>query len=414
MPLYPASELLTLHPAKTVPPGKPDWANLVARETAAAASDALCGPGLYALFLDGALFYIGLHVGNQAATDCSVMVRWHKHVVGHTLRSSHTSFSGRGLRETFDHLPDDPIAEALAACLPEGRAQDLSPPFRHPLVDGSHCTPQKAVFAARHWDVFGPGNEQAMLDRIQCLFVAVPAGWNDRLDGAVGKERGRWARSRWLRPVERDLIETFAPPCNSEIDPGTAPARVTPAEVEAAMIAGLTRNAQSFDRRIFDDEILNPRLASRKRLEAHGIEPGAPPLDAELIEEAIEDGISEEELTLRNRWTPDQARYADALRDMLSPAFELYATGIPDLRVTRAGERRPLLLLATAHKQFRCSTRLDADTCRMLGFADAKPVLNNTMGATFLLDPAVEQAGDLLPLIGAALVRRLGGRPSGA
>ncbi len=414
MPPQLASDLLTLHPAATPRAGKPVWANLSARETPAAASDALRGPGLYALFLDGMLFYIGLHVGNQAAPDCSVMVRWHKHVVGHTLRSSHISFSARGLRETFDHLPDDPVAEALAACLPGGRAQDLSPPFRHPLVDGSHCTPQKAVFAARHWDVFGPGKEATMLDRIQCLFVGVPAGWNDRLAGAVGTERGRWARERWLRPVERHLIETLRPFCNSDIDVGTAFDDIAPDRVEADMIAGLATNAQPFDRRIFEEEVLKPRLASRKRLAAHGIGEGAVPLDPELVEAAIDDGISEEELALRRTWTPDQMRYADALRDLLSAGFELYATGTPDLRVTQAGERRPLLLLATAHAQLRCSTRLDAETCRLLGFGDARPVLNNTMGATFLIDPAVDPASALLPLIGASLVWRLGGRPSGA
>ncbi len=410
MPAQIASELLTLHPA-AVPQGKPVWANLVAKPTARAADAALCGPGLYALFLDGVLFYIGLHVGDQAAPDHSVMVRWHKHVVGQTLRSTQTSFARKGLRDMLDRLPHDPIADALAACLPNGRAQDLSPPFRHPLMKGSHCTLQKAAFAARYWDVFGPGNEATMLDRIQCLFVGVPAGWNDRLEGAIGKERGRWVRERWLRPVEMDLIDAFAPTCNSDVEVGTASNPVTPAEVEAAMIAGLAENAQPFDRRIFEDEILKPRLASRRRLEAYGIEPGAEPLDPELAEAAIEDGISEEELALRSKWTPDQARYADALRDLLPSAFELYATGTPDLRVSRSGERRPLLLLATAHGQLRCSTRLDVDTCRLLGFADAAPVLNNTMGATFLIDPAVDAPGALLPLIGASLLWRLGGRP---
>lgn len=411
MPLHTASDLLTVEEG-TAPTGKPAWANLAARPTPKAAGDALCGPGLYALFLDGVLFYIGLHVGEQAASTHSVLVRWHKHVVGHTLRSAHTSFSPKGLRATFDHLPDHPVADALAACLPAGRAQDLSPPFQHPLTQGSHCTPQKAVFAAKHWDIFGPGNEATMLDRVQCLFVGVPAGWNDRLTGAEGKERGRWARAKWVRPVERDLIERFRPVCNSEIDPGTAHDHVTPAEVEAAMIAGLSEKAQPFDRKIFEDEILKPRLVSRKQLDAYGIEPGTAPVDPELVEEAIEDGISEEELRLRALWTADQARYVDALRDMLPAAFELYATGTPDVRVTLAGERRPLLLLATARGQLRCSTRLDAETCRLLAFADAVPVLNNMMGATFLIDPAVDAPGALLPLIGASLLWRLGGRPA--
>ena len=138
-----------------------------------------------------------------------------------------------------------------------------------------------------------------MLDRIQCLFVGVPAGWNDRLAGAVGTERGRWARERWLRPVERHLIETLRPFCNSDIDVGTAFDDIAPDRVEADMIAGLAANAQPFDRRIFEEEVLKPRLASRKRLAAHGIGEGAVPLDPELVEAAIDDGISEEELALR-------------------------------------------------------------------------------------------------------------------
>lgn len=410
MPTQIAADLLTLRSA-TAPKGKPDWANQVADPTPAAQADALCGPGLYALLLDGALFYIGLHVGRQAEPGYSVMQRWHKHVVGQTLRSPRISFARTALRRLFDLLPDHPVTDALAACLPDGRAQDLSRPVDHPLLKGSHCTLQKALFAARHWDVFGPGGEATMLDRIACLFVPVPAGWNERLAGATGNARGDWVREQWLRPVETDLVHRFRPACNAQTAIGAARDDVGPAEVEAAMTAGLAGALTPFDNAAYAALLKQEEEVPTAVIDAYDLAGGDEPLDPEVEENALEEGASRQMLGFRTALTPDQARYVAALADIVPAAFDLYPTGTPDLRITRAGERRPLLLLATADGRFLCSTRPDVDTCEKLGFAGAETVENNTMEARFYIDPAVDAPGALLPLIGASLLWRLGGRP---
>ena len=108
MPIYRASQLMKLRTV-TPPDGKPDWANQIADVTVDRIPDDLCGPGLYALFLDGALFYIGLHVGEQAGADYSVLHRWVLHVVGQTMRSPRISFSRASLRRLLDAQAGDPV-----------------------------------------------------------------------------------------------------------------------------------------------------------------------------------------------------------------------------------------------------------------------------------------------------------------
>jgi len=401
MPIYRASQLMKLRTV-TPPDGKPDWANQIADVTVDRIPDDLCGPGLYALFLDGALFYIGLHVGEQAGADYSVLHRWVLHVVGQTMRSPRIGFSRASLRRLLDTQAGDPVTEALAACLPDGRATDLAALPAHPLLSGAHCTAQKAVFAARHWDVFGPGHEDDMLDRITCLFQPVAAGWSERLAGAEGRERGAWAREQWLRPAETLLVNRFRPICNAAIGLGTQRDLIGEAEVEAAMAAALPQELAAFQRAESEQRNAEHAPAPAGVVEAY-LDNSGTEIDAEAREIAEEEGLSIGERTFRNRLSKAGSDFVDMLRDASPSGLELYFTDIPDLRIRVAGQPSIAVRLTTARERLRCHTRVNAEACRKLGLEDVRVVEGDAMPTSFYIDPATTKAGILLVLVGASL-----------
>lgn len=400
MPLYTADTLMTLRKV-AAPASKPDWANLVADVLDQDAAPELCGPGLYALFLDGALFYIGLHVGEQAEAEYSVLHRWVLHVVGQTLRSHRTSFSRTSLRRLFDAQAGDPVSEGLAACLAEGRDTDLQTLDGHPLLKGAHCTAQKAVFATRHWDVFAPGNEDAMLSRITCLFQPVAADWAERLDGAEERERGAWAREAWLRPAETELVDRFRPICNAAIPIGTQRDGVGVDEVAATMAAALPQVLPAFDRTAYAARVTARRAAPASVIEAYADR--REPSDSDTAALADEEGLSMSEQEFRRKSSEVGTLFLDRLRDECPPSIEPYFTEVPDLRLRIAGERKPRVILTTARGQFRCWTRVSVEACQKLGFADATIAGHDPLPVGFYIDPATTAPGAILALVGASL-----------
>ncbi len=400
MPTYSAANLLTLR--TVAPPAeKPAWANQIADVIVDPVPADLCGPGLYALFLDGTLFYIGLHVGGEAEPGYHVLHRWVLHVVGQTLRSPRISFSRGPLQRLLKGLPAGPMTDAIAACLPGGRDADIAALTKHPLIAGSHCTTQKAAFAARHWDVFGPGNEAAMLDRITCLFQPVAADWGTRLEGAVARERGDWVRERWLRGAETALITRFRPVCNAASPLRTDDDGADLAQVEAAMATALPAVLPAFDRATYEAHVARRRPAPAAVVAAYVGSPGDP-LDPEVVAFAEEEGLGQGELAFRRKLTERGNVLIDALRDACPASCEMYFTEIPDLRIRVKGERGPLLKLSAARGRLRCFTRSGVGTCRRLG-DDAETVQGSGMRASFYIDPAEAVVGDLLLLIGAAV-----------
>lgn len=398
MTLYTADRLMTLRTV-AAPAGKPAFANLVADVDRGAAPADLCGPGLYALFLDGSLFYIGLHVGEQAGADYSVLHRWVLHVVGQTMRSHKTSFSRRSLRRLLDAQSRDAVSDGLAACLPEGRDTDLATLPDHPLLKGPHCTAQKAVFAARHWDVFAPGNEDAMLSHITCLFQPVAADWVGRLDGAEGRERGAWVREVWLRPAETELVNRFRPICNAATAIGTLREGVGLDEVAAAMAAALPQVLPAFDRADDAAPVNARRPAPASVVEAYA--DCAEPSDSDTARLADEEGLSIAEQNFRRPLSDAGDRFVDTLRDTAPGDIELYFTDTPDLRLRVAGTRRPLVRLSTSHGSLRCAARIAPEACRRLGFEDASVHESDPMRTHFLFDPGATPPKAILDLVEA-------------
>lgn len=401
MPTYSAAQLMKLRTV-TPPAIKPALANQIADVIVDPIPPDLCGPGLYALFLDDNLFYIGLHVGEEAEPGYHVLHRWVLHVVGQTLRSPRISFSRRPLQRLFNVAPAGSLIDELAACLPGGRSCDIAALTAHPLVAGSHCTAQKAAFAALHWDVFGPGNEAAMLDRITCLFQPVSGDWEARLANAVGRERGAWVRERWLRDAETKLVLHFRPICNAAIPLGTHDSGFGVGEVEAAIAAALPVDLPAFDRATYDAHVARRRAAPAAVVAAY-VGGSDEPLDEATVALAEDEGLGTGELQFRRKLTESGRTYVDDLRDASPASCEVYFTEKPDLRLRLSGERSPLLTLSTANGRLRCFTQVDAETCRRLGH-DAQPIGGDGMQASFYIDPTEELPGSLLLLAGAALL----------
>jgi hypothetical protein len=401
MPIYSAAQLMRLRTV-TPPAGKPEWANLAADVTMDTVPAELCGPGLYALFHDESLFYIGLHVGEQAGLSYSVLHRWVLHVVGQTMRSTRISFSRASLRHLLAKQSGDAVTEALALCLPQGRATDFSTLPAHPLLNGPHCTAQKAAFAARHWNVFAPGNEDAMLNRITCLFQPVTADWTEQLAGAEGRERGAWAREQWLRPAETALVNRFKPACNAVIPLGEHGDGICASEVEAAMAAALPHELPAFDRTIYEARVAARGAAAAALVEAYHDTTGNR-TDPETSDMMEAEGLSSYEDEFRCKVSNAGSRLIDTVRDTCPPSLEVYFTGKPDLRIRIVGERRPLLLLSTAREKLMCHTRANADIGRRLGFADIVTLEGEPMRARFHIDPTTTVAGAILILAGAGI-----------
>lgn len=398
MPTYTASELLRL---RTVDPcvDKPTWANQVA-EIIDSPCD-LCGPGLYALFLNGALFYIGLHVGKRAEFDYSVLHRWKLHVVGQTLRAREISFSRRPISTLLKNLPPTDVSEGLAACLPDGRYTNLAALENHPLLQGSHCTVQKASFAARHWDVLGPGNENEMLDRIACVFQPVPDGWQDMLLDANGHERGSWVRERWLRAPETELVKHFRPICNAATPVGSHRDDVKLADVVVKMESAFPKILPQFNRDDYSSYVMRRKAASPSVVEAYAAGPGPTPDEDETLM-AEEEGMSAGEFRFRRKLTELGTNLIDALRDQCPPSMELYFTDTPDVRIRVTGQRSPMVRLTTARGQLRCFTRASVLTCQSFGF-NARTV-NDPMSTSFYFDPATVAPTAIIQLVGKAKI----------
>jgi hypothetical protein len=383
-PAIRAGDLFTLEPDLRIA-GKPDFMNLraVARGGRGARTEALAGAGIYGLFLRDRLFYVGIYTGaGETPFTGSVLDRWFKHLTYQTLRSPKVTFCRDALTRIL--ALDGAAAEAVAAAM-GGRDADPAgfDPDRQPLFarGSASCTANKARFAARHWDVFGPGNEARMLDEVSFVHARLlPDAVTLALLGeADGKARNGWVKYAWLGSRETGLVETLRPACNSGIDPATAREDVTAADFAAAVEA-----------------------AFATPLEAFG---GAVPIAAAEVDEAIE----REEVP---DWLPGEQRFRARLNaageallsewEQRAPAaMRIGFTALPDLRLYLEPDHRVLMRVEPrARGKLLVHARAAAGTCRALGF-DAVP--EGEGWSRFSVDPAAVEVAALAAVAGASL-----------
>jgi hypothetical protein len=388
MTTYTASNLFTLR--ETIPvAGKPAWMNLRAavRPEWRGEPEALTGPGVYGVFLDGSLFYIGLYAGKaDPPFGGSVLERWRKHATYHILRAPEVVFAKSQLDRIVAELTGPAVD--IAACV--ALETDAT---KSPLVEkhGGSCTFNKARFAARHWETLGPGNEETLLARISFVYHQLPRNWDSRRETVGGESGSRWVKRHWLRPVEKALIAAFRPICNGETALGSERDRVGPDEVEKMMATLFGGDGEAGPAAENDGADLG----------SEGIS-----LDTSMTEteSADEDDATDGERKFRAHLSTDGLALVEELSARCPRSMTIAFTDTPDLRLYASQPSRRVLLTMKARVDglITCHTLASVAVCRALGF-DAKEQRGGPMKAGFTLDPVAVDLTDLVAVGGAAI-----------
>jgi len=390
---YRASEIFTLQDTPTAE-GKPSFASLkaVRRPEWKGTPEEFKGPGIYGLFCQGKLFYVGLFAGSSKnAFGSSVLTRWFKHLTFQTLRSPEITFVASNLNK-LKNL-GGPAAEAFAE-LTGGLNNDVSQwTSEHtPLIGkaghGASCTFHKGRFAVKNWAVFAPGNEERMLSDISFIYVQIKQDSTHLLGNSKGSERAAWVKKKWLKTREAALINDLAPICNSE-------------SIEYREDVGV-------------DEFL-ASVRSQFNTPLAQFEVGDAEFHREIIkladdivdeQEAIETESDTSEIRLRRKLSDQGEALIDDLYENHPPGLTIGCTNTPDFRIwfqpAKGTQRRVLMILIPrADGKIRCEVTASVATCQVAGF-DARRSADNTK-SQFEFDPAELHASSLFLLIGAAV-----------
>lgn len=404
-----ASELVHLRQLSSVP-GKPEWMNLRAAPALPPSFPELRGPGIYGLFLDDRLFYVGVYAGRSHApfAGSALHLRWHMHVTYHTLRSPAVNFRAEQMNRILREL-DGPVSTAFAELL-GGRDVDCRTldPAQHPLlgtvnVKGRQegcCTINKVAFAERNWAVLGPDGPgaSAIAERLSVVYMAAPDNWKHLLPAAPQPHAAGWVKNNWLFPIEDDLIKTFRPLCNTHpaVTLDNARDDVTPALFLEAL-APLQGQA--------------PPIATG----AHAAPVGADE-DLDITDDPVSGAFIIDRVTDSETQEPDASNacgdmdadtpailFLSQLRDGCPDTMEVYRTGRDVRLALRSPRRRPLLTLTPTQEGYRCNSRAPVGFCRLLGFDADGASPGSGMTSSFAVDPVRHSVGALLAVSGAAL-----------
>ena len=405
MPVYRADSFFryrVVQPKATTP----EWMNLVVdrREEWRGEHQAFQGPGLYGVFFDDELFYIGLYAGKKDRPfGGSVFERWHKHIAYQIARSPHLSFTPNGMREILafeGSIIATAFNKALAAC---GITPDTLETAVHPLIakrnrNGSRaasCTPTKIRFAEQHWQTFGSDATRDTLDALMARFTFVyqqwPRDWIGRLAPNPGQRPGDWVASEWLAKPEDELIGGYFPVCNHPAGSSNAINKHYPVA----------------------PAILDARLAEMvAALDAGELTPA----QALVQEEGEREEPDEAEERFRAATTI--ARWSDTLINDLQnscpSAFDIYFTDTDDLRIglkqpyARPGRRgRAVEVLITVKAGEQTGIQFEpsgaSETCARLGFEPTR------RAGHFQFDPDRHLASDLFAVAGAVFAEIMRG-----
>lgn len=383
--IYTASDLFKLR--ETLPvAGKPTWMNLraIVRPEWRGEPEAMTGPGVYGVFLDGNLFYIGLYAGKaDRPFGGSVLERWRKHATYHILRAPEVVFAKSQLNRIVTELTGPAVD--IASCV--ALEMDAT---RSPLVErnGSSCTFNKARFAAQRWQTLRPGNEDTLLDKISFVYRQLPRSWDLRREVVEGERASQWVKRHWLRPVEKALIEAFNPICNSETIPGTERDGIEPNEVERMIEELFNRDAKTG----------RAREACSYAAESANVSTDTPSDDAEG-----EGDATFGEIKFRARLSPDGEALIEDLSARCPRGMMIGFTDTPDVRLYASQPRRRVLLTMSARADglINCRTLASVAVCRVLGF-DAQEERDGPMKAGFTLNPTAVDVTDIVAIAGAA------------
>lgn len=407
--IRPASELVHLRQISSVP-GKPEWMNLRAAPALPPSFPELRGPGIYGLFLDDRLFYVGVYAGrrHEPFAGSALHLRWHMHVTYHTLRSPAVNFRAEQMNRILREL-NGPVSTGFAEIL-GGRDVDCRTldPAQHPLLGTVNakgrqegcCTINKVAFAERNWAVLGPDGPgaPAIAERLSVVYIPAPDDWQHLLPAAPQPHAAGWVKNNWLFPIEDDLIKTFRPLCNTHpaVTLDNARDDVTPALFLEAL-APLRGQAPP----VATGAHVAPVRADED------LDVTDDPLSGAFIIDPVTDSETQESDASNAFGDMDADTPAilllSQLQDGCPEPMEVYRTG-RDVRIAlRSPRRRPLLTLTPTREGYRCNSRAPVAICRLLGFDADGASAGSGMTSSFAVDPIRHAAGALLAVSGAAL-----------
>lgn len=212
---FPASQVLTL--SDHIKPGHPSFSNKRAKRLDVwKKSDELTGPGIYGVFCKGLLYYVGIYTGNKGKLFAgSAIDRWDMHLTFFSLRSPEVCFVASNMQKILklDGEPAEEYARILRGRdLTEEQIATSGAPFI--VSKGGSCTYNKALFATRNWDVFRPGNEEAMMEDVSFVYAKIRPEAGKFLEDASMEQRYWWAKYPWIQDRETRLVDELKPICN--------------------------------------------------------------------------------------------------------------------------------------------------------------------------------------------------------
>ena len=155
------------------------------------------GTGIYALFYDGRLFYIGIFAGTGPSKRGNVIrERWRKHLGGMTLRGRNVTICNTDVQRISARNDRGQLGQAILNATRAVMIKDKG-------LQTTYC---KYKFANEHWEAFEWFNA-ATLKRFQFAFVRCNP---EHAFGQLSKPTLKAA----LESIEHKLVVALEPPCN--------------------------------------------------------------------------------------------------------------------------------------------------------------------------------------------------------
>lgn len=222
------------------------------------------GAGLYGLYFDDQLIYIGSYLGNDPLganfSGDVVSSRWWTHIGSITARGDRLHVAPTSLRALRHRLLDHHVMTA-------GFLSATDPQMLH--RDAGNLAPlRRLLFAARHHDVFLTQNVSSLevLARFKFVYVRIenmPQGMNAS------------SLKTHIETAEKGLIKRFSPICNSTHLPADAPPEdICCADLETLLSQALKAPESPDEVPVENQHPLPVPLGDAMRVPAHeGYEP---------------------------------------------------------------------------------------------------------------------------------------------
>jgi hypothetical protein len=331
---YSSDELFLL--GERDPWGKnPWWANQTFKKNITE----IPGPGIYAVFYQENLIYIGKFLGTKVSPFNGDIVgtRWDKHIGSFTMRGYQVSVRNRTLIRTLT-LPRCAISDGLR-CAKQDMILDRG------MVAGFN----RVKFAIKHWDKFCRLSQE-MLSSFVFYYLKIGEMETDPTN----------LRKR-ISLSETALIECFRPCCNGGSEDGISQSD-TPERVLGKIRETLESAFENLDYICLDQIGKRAKVGSSEQLEA-------------IQFNDKDDDVEGFEGAFLSRLNDAGAAFVRNFRSSMEDGFELYFTGTRggDLRVRTRSPKSPGRTLMTMKwlklsKTFCCETLASGQNCMSSGF----------------------------------------------